>query len=330
MKIFVTGGTGFIGRALVNALLVRGHRITVLVRQADSAQARMLGRNGVEVAPGDVTDRASLRAAMAGAEVVIHNAGINKLGLSRADTRRMTEINVNGTANTLGLAYELKIPRILYVSSAFALGETDGNLRDEDWVRHSPPRSHFEATKAQAHALAVELQRAGAPILIFCPVAVAGPGDKSSLGAFARLYVRNQMPPILFGDGTMSFVHVDDVAAALTHSVERGEAGQTYLLSSGPLSLREMVDHWQTTPGGANRVWWWLPRWLALRLCAIAEPVQRVLRLPVLFSKELARSAYLDMQYSGAKAARELGIKLRPPRQVWRDTLNSERKRWLG
>jgi hypothetical protein len=73
-----------------------------------------------------------------------------------------------------------------------------------------------------------------------------------------------------------------------------------------------------------------MPRWLAVRLCSLAEPLERLLGLPMLFSTDLAKAAYVDMQYSGAKAVRELGVNLRSPRLVWRDTLNSERKRWLS
>jgi len=330
MRVFVTGGTGFIGQCVVNGLQVRGYDVTVLVRDPASPAARALAAAGAELAVGDVTDRAALRAGMAGAEAVIHNAGIYAFGLTRAERRQMTAVNVNGTANTLGIAHELGIRRILYVSTAFAFGETDGHLRDETWVRRSTPQSHYEATKTEAHELALGLQRAGAPIVVLCPVAVAGPGDHSSLGHMARLYVRGQMPPFSFGNGTVSFVHVDDVAAAITHAVERGREGETYLLSGGALPLREVFKTWHTMPGAAEYILWYLPRWLAVRLCAIAQPFQRLFRLPRVFSADLARSAFMDLRFSGAKAMDHLEVNFRPPRQVWRDTLKVERNRWLA
>ena len=326
MRVFVTGATGFIGRPLVTALLVRGHRVSALVRDAQSPAASALLAEGVELVVGDVSDRGVLRTAIAGAAMVVHAAGHYALGLNKAGRERMTQANVNGTANTLGIAHELGVGRILYVSTALVFGSSDGRPRDENWVRHSAPQSHYEATKVEAHELALALQRAGAPLLIACPVAVIGPGDHSSLGRLARLYVRNLLPPVSFGDGAASFVHVEDTVAGLLHCLERGQLGETYLLSGGSLPVREVFSLWHTTPGGLKFIWWWMPRWLAVRYCAWLEPLERLSDPSPLFSADLARMAFMDLQFDGTKAVRELGVKFRSPRQAWLDTLASERR----
>jgi len=326
MRVFVTGATGFIGRALVRALRTQGWDVTALVRDPDGAQARELAALGATLARGDVTQRESMRAPMTGASAVIHNAGLYEMGGDAALNARMSAVNVDGTRNTLGLAHELKIPKVVYVSTAFYWGESGGRVRDEAFVRETAPLSHYEATKTEAHELALGFQRNGCPLVIVCPVAVIGEGDHAGLGHFARLYVRGLLPPIGFGKGVLSFVHVDDVASALVRAVERGRDGETYILSGGQLPLREVFRLWQTTPGGFRRIWWWMPKWLAVAYGALLEAPQRWLGLPQLFSADLARAAFMDLQFSGSKAERELGLRFRDPRQAWLDTLAAERE----
>lgn len=330
MDIFVTGATGFIGKALVRTLCARGWRVTALVRRPESPEARAVAALGATLAAGDVTERESMRAAMTGADAVIHNAGVYEMGVNAAGRARMTAVNVDGTRNTLTLAQELGIPRIVYVSTAFAFGDSSGAVRDETWARQSAPLSPYEETKTTAHGIARDLQRDGCPLVIACPVGVVGEGDHASLGHFARLYVRGLMPPIVFGDGRVSFVHVDDVAEALARCVERGRTGETYLLSGGVKPVRELMALWRTTPGGMQRIWWWMPRWLAVPWCALVEPLQRLLGLPVVFSVDLARASFMDLQFSGAKAERELGMRFRDPDRAWLDTLAAERARRAG
>lgn len=330
MRVFVTGATGFIGMALVRSLRARGWAVTALVRKPDSAEARAVSALGARLATGDVTDPDSMREPMTGADAVIHNAGMYELGLNAAGRARMSAVNVDGTANTLGLAQTLAIPKVVYVSTAFYFGESDGQPRDETWVRRSTPRSHYEATKTEAHEVALAIQRQGCPLVIACPVAVVGAGDHASLGHFARMYVRGLLPPVSFGTATLSFVHVDDVAEALGRCVERGSVGETYLLSGGVIKLREMFELWHTTPGGMKRIWWWMPKWLAVPYCALAEPLQRLFGLPVIFSADLARSGFMDLQFTGAKAERELDLHFRPPTQAWLETLAAERARRTG
>jgi len=330
MKVFVTGATGFIGRALVRTLRARGWQVIALVRRPEAAEARAVAALGASLAVGDVTDRESMRAPMSGVGAVIHNAGVYEMGVNAAGRARMVAVNVDGTRNTLTLAHELAIPRIVYVSTAFAFGDSAGAVRDETWVRRSAPLSSYEETKTRAHGLALELQRAGCPLVIACPVGVVGEGDHSSLGHFARLYVRGLLPPIVFGEGRVSFVHVDDVAEALARCVERGRSGETYLLSGGTKSVRELLALWRTTPGGMKRTWWWMPKWLAVPYCALVEPLQRLMGLPVMFSADLARASFMDLQFSGAKAERELGMRFRDPDRAWLETLAAEQARRTG
>src|SRR5215212_9673290 len=124
MKVFLTGGTGFIGQPLTKALLARGWDVIALVRKPDSPEAWALTRMGAQCVAGDVTDRESIRVDMAGVNVVIHNAGWFEVGIPNRARARMHAINVNGTENVLSLALELGIPRTVYISTVAYYGDT--------------------------------------------------------------------------------------------------------------------------------------------------------------------------------------------------------------
>lgn len=328
MRVFLTGGTGFIGQALAGTLVRRGWEVTALVRDPSTAAARALAGPGVSLVPGDVAERESMRGPMAGADVVIHNAGWYELGIGgRQAERRMEAVNVDGARNALTLAHELGVPRIVHVSSIVAAGETGDVVRDETFARRSKPASPYERTKAEAHAIAMDLVARGAPVLLAMPAGVFGPGDHSNVGILARMYVRGFAPPLTIGGGfRRSQVHVDDCAEGIALVAEKGRIGEAYILSAGSPSYGETYAIWAATPGGfrplAN-----LPRPLALLSGALAEPVQRLLGLPNLLSLEAVRGAHTHYLYSGEKAMRELGWTPGDVRRRWIETLAEERRR---
>jgi dihydroflavonol-4-reductase len=302
MKIFLTGGTGFIGLPLSRALLKRGWQVTALVRDPTSAEATGLRKLGAHLVVGDVTRREALRTAMerqaAGAQMVFHNAGWYELGVSGAAQSRMRAINVEGTENILSLANELGVPRMVYTSSTTALGDTGGQTVDETFQRAIPYKSFYEQTKAEAHALAVKYQQQGAPVVILCPAQVIGPGDHSAFGWFARLYVRGFLPPAVWApDSTFTMAHVDDVAWAMAFAAERGRLGETYFVGGEPITMRAIVDVWKRTPGGL-KPFIWLPRPLAWLTGALTEPALRLLKLPAFISREVVNASYGSFNYS--------------------------------
>lgn len=328
MRVFLTGGTGFIGQPLTAALRKRGWEVTALVRDPSSAAAQALQQMGAALAPGDIVARESMRAAMTGADVVIHNAAWYEIGIGgKQAEERMQAINVDGARNTLTLAHELGVARIVHVSSIVATGETGDLLRDEDFTRQAPFPNPYERTKAEAHAIALDLAVQGAPILLALPGAVIGPGDHANLGILQRMYVRSFAPPLTIGgDYRRCQVYVDDCAEGIALIAERGRIGEGYILATGNLSYREIYDLWATTPGGMKQLAA-LPKSLAVLSAKVAEPAQRWFRLPNLLSVDAARAAYTHYDYSGDKARRELGWQPCDLKEAWLATLAEERRR---
>lgn len=325
MRVFLTGGTGFIGRRLARALLRRGWTVTALVRRPDSAEAQGLRADGAELAQGDVTERASMGAAMSGADIVVHNAGWYELGLTPEAGRRMREINIDGAANTLGLAVEIGVPRIVHVSSIVAYGDTAGTLADESFRRLSPPRSIYEFTKAAAHAIGARLQQRGAPLIMACPAQVIGPGDHSPFGYIVKFWTRGIFPPLFWTpEGTHSFVHVDDVAEGIALAAERGRPGEDYIFAAGTMRIRELIGLLSSTPGGMPVIGY-LPPPFDAAAAGLIEPLLRAAGYPAFISREVVRATGVHFAFSGAKAVAELGWRPRPIEEAWRETLAAER-----
>lgn len=326
MKVFLTGGTGFIGQPLTQSLIARGWNVVALVRKPDGPPARALTKMGAQCVAGDVADRESMRAGMAGADIVVHNAAWYEVGVPKSARKLMHAINVTGTDNVLSLALELGIPRTVYVSSTVYYGDTGSEARDETYRRQKPYRFYYEQTKAEAHEVAEQYQQCGLPLILICPAHVFGPNDHSVFGYFLRMYLNRLMVPYGFSpDMMISPAHISDVGEGVALAAEKGRIGETYLLAGDPISLREVFEIWNTNPGGF-KVRFYIPRWLATLMFAPLEPLQRLLGLPAFISRETVSASSGSYNFSSAKAQRELGWTYRPAKEMWRDIIDQELK----
>jgi nucleoside-diphosphate-sugar epimerase len=318
-RIFLTGATGFIGRALAALCLQRGFELRALVRSADKPAARWLAAQGARLVVGDLTDRESMREAMQNADLVLHLAGYYELGISAADRARMTAVNVQGTDKLLGLALEIGCPRVLHVSSALVYGDSMGRTRDEGFVRQSAFASHYDWTKTEAHRIALGYAQSGLPLVIACPNAVVGVNDHSVFGYFLRLHLNHLMPPVApCPDTVMALVHVEDVARGLLDAALRGRVGECYFFSGQRHTLRQLFEQWQREIPGGMAVRWWVSQWAGWMMLAPVGPLLRAAGLSAFLSAETARQAASSLDYSAAKAERELQWSPTPAAQMWR------------
>jgi nucleoside-diphosphate-sugar epimerase len=184
MKLAITGGTGFVGAHMIDAALVGGHQVTALTRRAQPA------REGLTWIAGDLADRAALDGLVAGADAIIHVAGV----LKARDAAAFELGNVEGTKLLLAAAQAADTRRFILVSSLAA---------------REPRLSLYGASKAKAEGL---VEQSGLDWTIVRPPAVYGPGDRETLDLF-KMARGGQifMPPA----GRLSLIHVDDLAALL-------------------------------------------------------------------------------------------------------------------
>src|SRR5947209_5448993 len=218
MRAFVTGGTGLLGRPLVETLQEDGWEVTVLTR--DPARAKDLEARGVQIVEGDVT-RPRFNASFARADVVFHVAGLYEVGLR--EFRRMIDVNVTGTANVLAAARRENVGRVVFTSTAGVFAPTP---RDRPVTESAPVQTAlpdpYVTSKVQAHQLAVAEMRAGLPLTIVLPAAVFGPGDTGQLGRTLALLARGRLPRLPRGFGVNTWTHAADIARGHVLAAPRG------------------------------------------------------------------------------------------------------------
>ena len=169
MRVFVTGGTGFIGGQVVRKLRERGDEVRALVRSPDKGQA--LADLGCELVSGTLSNKDAIGAGMQGCEAAIHGAAVYEVGIPESEHRAMYEANVLGTENVLRAALDAKVPKVVYISTVAAFGNTHGEVVDETYEHPGGSfTSYYEETKVEAHRLAKRLiAEEGLPCVIVQP-----------------------------------------------------------------------------------------------------------------------------------------------------------------
>ena len=239
MKIFATGTTGFVGSVVAERLRARGDTVVALVR--DPTKADLLRRAGRDVIVGDLGDPDALRRGMDGCDAVVHAGAIYEVGVSAPRRIDMYTANVDGTKAVLGAALAVGVPKVVHVSSIVVFGNTNGKVVDETYRRGEEYTSYYDETKTLAHRVAEAYGEQGLPVVIAQPGQVYGPGDHSGIGALFRRAAAGKLPVLTFGDLGLSLVHVDDVADGIVHLLDRGRAGQAYVLGGELARLRDAV-----------------------------------------------------------------------------------------
>ncbi|MCB1776448.1 MAG: NAD-dependent epimerase/dehydratase family protein [Candidatus Competibacteraceae bacterium] len=232
--VLVTGGTGFIGRSLVAALLARGAQVRMLVR--DQAQcSRRHAEEAVENMSGDLTDIASLARACAGVKTLFHIAGFAHADAGDTPdfaTRHWT-VNAQGTFNLLDAARTAGVQRFVFLSSVKAVGDPGPRCVDESW--DTPPETPYgQAKRAAEEKVRAVGREAGMHTVNVRPALVYGPGMKANLLRLIEAVRRGWLPPLPETGNRRSLVHVNDVAQALLLAATHPAAtGQTYFVTDG-------------------------------------------------------------------------------------------------
>src|SRR5215469_13118295 len=172
----------------------RDWAVQALVRDQKGTAAQWLSDQGCTLVSGDVTRPKGLAKAMAGADAIVHAAGVYELGVNASERGRMEQANVGGTNNVLGAALQAGIARTIYVSTVWALGPSgyppDPAVPKDESQRHAGSYlTPYERSKADAHQAALAWRGKGLPLIIAMPNAVVGANDHSVFGYFLRLYL---------------------------------------------------------------------------------------------------------------------------------------------
>ena len=238
----MTGGTGFIGGHVVRKLRARGDEVRALVRSAE--KGKPLADLGCELVVGDLGDEVAIREGLEGCDAAIHGAAIYEVGVKKDRHEAMHDANVLGTERVLRAALAAGTPKVVYISTIAAFGNTRGEVVDERY-RHPGQEftSYYEQTKYEAHQIAKRLiADEGLPCVIVQPGGVYGPADHSAIGQQINQFLAGKMPMIAFPDLGMNMVHVEDVADGVLLALDRGDAGEAYVLGGEITTMRGLID----------------------------------------------------------------------------------------
>ena len=241
MRVFVTGGAGFIGLAVVRRLVARGDRVVAMVRDPERAGA--LRDLGVEVRGGDLSRAPAIVDAMRGNETAIHMAGAYRIGIPAKERPLMLDSNVGATSRVLDAAATAGLERLIYISTCNVFGNTEGRIVDEKYRRDVADGflSYYDETKYLAHRAVEERIGSGAPIAIAMPGAVYGPRDHSGFGQQLKGAHDGTLGYRALGRAGISAVHVDDVASGIVAVHDRGRLGEAYVLGGQNVRLEDAL-----------------------------------------------------------------------------------------
>jgi len=249
VRVLVTGGTGYLGRAIVTALAARGHEPVVLARHATAAG--LAGR----AVDADVRDRGAVIDAAQSCDAICHSAAL--VSQWRPDPAEFDAVNVGGLQHAIDAAWEARIARLVYTSSFLALPPAG---------RSSPLASNdYQRTKVAAAALAERARDAGVPIITLYPGVIYGPGIRSEGNLLGRLlldHAEGRLPGLIGPERVWSFTWIEDVAAVHVTALERGQPGSAYEVGGENAPVMRAFELARDL-GAIRRLPRRLPYWLA-------------------------------------------------------------------
>jgi nucleoside-diphosphate-sugar epimerase len=303
VKVFVTGGTGFIGGEVARQLRARGDEVACLVRNLE--KAAKLEDLGCELVAGDLSDAAALRRGMEGCDGLVHAAAMYEVGIPAKQHPAMYEANVRGTELVLRAAQEAKVPKIVYVSTCGVFGNTHGEIVDETYEHPGKEfTSYYEETKLEGHRIAKRMMaEEDLPAEFFA----------------GRLFL------LPFPDLGICLTHVEDIAGGILLALDKGKAGETYVLSGPATTMREAIETVADVSGrkAPKRN---LPTSVMKALTPIGPVVGKLIGQPPNLRELISSADGVTFWASHEKASRELGYAPRGMTEGMRQTLEADER----
>jgi dihydroflavonol-4-reductase len=315
MRAFVTGGSGFLGGALVDGLIERGDEVVALARSDEAAIG--LERRGARIARGHTLDEDALAAGMEGCEIVFHVAGINTM--CPEDPVEMIHVNVRGAETAVRATARAGIERLVLTSSAASLGEERGTVGNEASPHRGSYMSVYERSKHEGEVAALAAGRsAGVQVVAVNPSSVQGPGRAGGTGRIMIAYLNGRLRA--FVHTTISIVDIRDCVRGHLLAAERGVPGERYVLNGATMTSAEALE---LVAGmtGVRESPRFLPPAVASAVAAAAEAGFKVARKHPPFCRAMVRTLLHGHRYDGSRATRELGLEYTPVRDTFARTV---------
>jgi nucleoside-diphosphate-sugar epimerase len=312
-KIFVTGATGFIGTKLVNELVKQGHTVHALTRTTSNRDG--LDHERIKLVTGDIMNADSLSEGMRDCSQVYHLAAYAKNWAP--DPKVFFDQNVTGMKNVFSAAGKAGVQKVVWTSTIVTLGPTAPGVTGDEYMPRTTEKyyTEYEETKAIAEKEALRMAKEGFPVVIVNPTRVYGPGkltEGNSVSLMIDQYDSGKMPILLNkGINIGNYVLVDDLVRGHILAMEKGTAGERYIIGGENASLKhffELVDE----ISGKKHIQFNLPPKVGLAYGGIQKFAAKTLGIYPQITTGWVDTFLQDWKYSCAKAERELGYKYTP------------------
>ncbi len=303
MKALVTGGTGFVGSHIVRALGEAGHTARVLHRSSSKLDA-LIGLH-YESALGDILDEPALEAACQDCDWVFHVAAVADYW--RADHSKMFEANIEGTRRVLNAAHNAGVKRVVFTSSAAAIGLRTDRQPSNERVPFNLSPDHFPYgySKVLAERVVQEAVNAGQDVVTVNPVVIMGPGDLNMISGSYILQIKKLARLVPVPTGGIAVIDVRDVARMHLAAAENGRSGERYILNTANYTQREWMGMVADVVG-VKRPFITAPAFV-LPIAANIIDLLRRYGIDTPIDGDQTRLGAKDIHFDGSKAWAELG-----------------------
>jgi len=315
-RVFVTGGSGLLGGALIDRL--RGDGATVVALARSDVSRRAVQARGAEPVTADLRDEDGLAAAMAGCELAYHVAGVNTL--CPDDPAVLHAVNGEAPVVVARAAHRAGVRRLVHTSSAATLGEAKGTIGSEASPHRGWSISTYEESKlAGERAVLAAGRELGLDVVCVNPSSVQGPGRAGGTGKILLGLLDGRLK--VFIDTRISVVDIADCIEAHRLAAERGEPGERYVISGASFTSEEAFAILGRVGGSSvsPRI---LPSRAALAAATVAGRGLRLAGRHPPICREMMRTMLHGHHYDGSKATRGLGLRYTPVEETLRRTLD--------
>ena len=311
MKIFVTGASGYVGNKLVHTLVSEGHTVHALVRTLSSEQ--FLHGSAIKLFKGDLLDKKSISVAMQGCTHVYHTAAISKLWVKKPET--FYEQNVGGTENVLDAAIKNEIQKLVYTSSCGVWSASKNHLFTENDPRVSSFDNDYDLSKYLAERLVRSYCQKGLYAVIVNPPRIYGPGitrNSSGVNRFVQMLLRSRINLLPWCvNARLNYSFIDDVVNGHILAMDKGAAGERYILGGENISYRRFIDLFQKI-SGTRKIVIRLPSWVLTSWGFIEVMRAKFSDHEPLLTPGMVRRFNLDKTFDCSKAVKQLGYVITP------------------
>lgn len=324
MATFVSGGTGYIGRKLVRALIREGESVHVLVRK--ESDRTDLNHPMIRLFEGDILDGDSVRRAVCGCTRAFHLAAYARVWARSPEVYH--NYNVGGLRSVLDACFRYGVRKVVFTSTAVTMTPSDGTHADESSAHREEFFTDYERSKYLAEMEASRFAENGLEVVIVNPTRVYGPGKMTEANAVTRmigLYAKGKFPFLLSrGEHLGNYVFVDDVVRGHFLAMEKGKSGERYVVGGENATLWEFFQLVREVTG-IRRMQIPIPPWMARTIGSLEEAKARLLGIQPMVTRGWVETFLQHWPFSSRKAVEELGYGVTPLRLGLERTWN-----WLS